>query len=388
MRFPVRRQEPDPDPAPAALDELLEAFGVDTSEFERGVRRVAEEPDAPTAPASPPPSTSSSPTSRSSSRSASPAPVTPPVETARAATVISIEDDELPDAVYLEGQLDGPGGSSGTHRTDGSVVFIDDDGSGDTLSPAASRRIEPRFRERRIAVRRAEGRKRLRWLVVLGVVAALAVGALAVLGSPLFAVEEVEVVGAVYTDEVALAEVIAEIEGTPTLLVDTQGAERTLRSIPWVADARVTASFPRSATIEIRERVALAAFQGPDARFRVLDREARVLDVLDGQPIAYVPVTSADVRDLGPGEFAPPGFAAAAELVQGLTPSVRTRTTSIDVAGDGSALSLFLDPGIEVRFGAGVDLLTKLVRLETVLAEAEARGATIIDVSTAEVTIR
>jgi cell division protein FtsQ len=302
--------------------------------------------------------------------------------------VISIEDDELPDPVYLEGQLDGPGGSSGTHRTDGSVVFIDDDGTGDTLSPAASRRIEPRFRERRIAVRRAEGRKRLRWVVALGVVVVLLVGALAVLGSPLFAVEEVEVVGAVYTDEVALAEVVAELEGTPTLLVDTQAAERTLRAIPWVADARVTTSFPRSATIELRERVALAAFQGPDARFRVIDREARVLDVLDGQPIAYVPVTSADVRDLAPGEFAPAGFAAAAELVQGLTPSVRTRTVSIDVAGDGSQLSLFLEPDIEVRFGAAVDLLTKLVRLETVLAEAEARGASVIDVSTAEVTIR
>jgi cell division protein FtsQ len=303
MRFPVRRHEPEPDPAPAALDELLEAFGVDTSEFDgitrhgapgegvpapeverEGVRRVPPPGRAgPVAPVEDP----------GTGEATAPAPAPrAPASAERVATVISIEDDELPDPVYLEGQLDGPGGSSGTHRTDGSVVFIDDDGSGDTLSPAASRRIEPRFRERRIAVRRAEGRKRLRWLAVLGVVVVLLVGALAVLGSPLFSVEEVVVVGAVYTDEVALAEVVAEIEGTPTLLVDTQGAERTLRAIPWVADARVTTSFPRSATIEIRERVALAAYQGPDARFRVLDREARVLDVLDGQPIAYVPVTS------------------------------------------------------------------------------------------------
>ena len=75
--------------------------------------------------------------------------------------MISIEADDLPDAVYVEGSLDGGG--------TGSIVFIEDDVAADALTPESDRDlrrgIEPRMRERRLAVKRAQGRKRLKWLV-------------------------------------------------------------------------------------------------------------------------------------------------------------------------------------------------------------------------------
>ncbi|HEY3484167.1 MAG TPA: FtsQ-type POTRA domain-containing protein, partial [Ilumatobacteraceae bacterium] len=272
------------------------------------------------------------------------------------------------------------------------VVFIDDDAIDDALVPDASgvlgRGIEPRLRDRRIAVRRAEGRRRIKWVVLAGVVVAVVVAGLAVLGSPLFAVDEVDVTGAVYTDPDRLAAVVDDLEGTPVLLVDTEAAERALEAIPWVDEARVRTDFPNRATIDIRERAPQATYQGPDGRFRVIDREGRVLDVLDGQPIAYMLLTGPEALDLEPGQFAPTGYAAAAELVQALTGTVRGRVSSIEVTPDGSSLKLFLDNGMEVRFGAATDLLAKLVRLETVFAEAEATGATVIDVSTPEVTVQ
>jgi hypothetical protein len=120
----------------------------------------------------------------------------------------------------------------------------------------------------------------------------------------------------------------------------------------------------------------------------VIDREGRVLDVIDGQPIAYMLVTGPDALDLASGQFASAGYAAAAELVQALTASVRGRTASIDVTGDGSQLRMILDDGTEIRFGAADDLLVKLVRVETVLPTADQRGASIIDVSTAQVTLQ
>ena len=101
--------------------------------------------------------------------------------------------------------------------------------------------------------------------------------------------------GAVYTDPVALQAVVDELEGTPVLRVDTDRAERELESIPWVADARVTTQFPDAATIELREREAVATYQGPDQRFRVIDVDGRVLDVLDGQPAEYLLVAGPDV---------------------------------------------------------------------------------------------
>lgn len=312
--------------------------------------------------------------------------------------VISIDDDELPDAVYVEGNLGGP--SSGSDRSP--VVFIEDDASGDTVilpaSGAAGTGIEPRMRDRRNAVRRAAGRKRLRWVAAVGAVLVVAIAVLAVLGSPLFAVDrsQLTVTGAVYTDSERLGAVIDDLVGTPVLIADTRAAELELEAIPWVESARVRTQFPRSASIEIRERQPLATYQGSDGHFRVIDRFGRVLDVIDGQPIAYMPITGPDPVDLDAGAFTPPGYAAAAELVQALTATVRGQVQSVHVTSDGSLLSMFIDDvdadgevrsgGIEVRFGAANDLLVKLVRLENILPVAIDEGARLIDVSTAEVT--
>jgi cell division septal protein FtsQ len=293
--------------------------------------------------------------------------------------VIAIGADDLPDAVYITGSLE-----SGVP---GPIVFIDDDASGDVVQPEVERDlrrgIEPRMRERRLQVRRAQSRKRLKW-VVLGLVLVVAgIGALAVFGSGLFAVQEdeLEIVGAVYTDPARLADIGDELVGTPTLRVDTQRIERELESIPWVADAKVTVRFPHSATIEIREREAIVTYQGPDRRFRVLDREGRVLDVLDKWPIAYVLVTGPDPADLEPGQFAPQGYVGAAELAKNLTGSVRGQVEHIEVTADGQRLTMLLTDGTEVRFGDYRNLFTKLVRLETRLADPD-REPGPIDVAT------
>ncbi|MET0911179.1 MAG: hypothetical protein ABWZ99_17075, partial [Ilumatobacteraceae bacterium] len=99
-------------------------------------------------------------------------------------------DDELPDAVYLDDELER---GVATGRT----LFIDDDGSEDAVAPkeASTRGIEPRLRQRRIGVRRAESRRRLRWILIGGVVLLIVIAVLAVLGSSLFAVDEVDVSG-------------------------------------------------------------------------------------------------------------------------------------------------------------------------------------------------
>lgn len=298
--------------------------------------------------------------------------------------VIAIEDGDLPDPVYVEGNLE----RSGTRE----IVFIDDDDTGDAIAPEIDREvrrgIEPRLRERRAAVKRALGRKRLRWVLFASFVMILGVAALAVLGSGLFAIQEdnVTVIGAVYADEAEVGAVVDELVGTPALLADTQGAEKALEAIPWVEAARVRVSFPHSATIEIRERQALTKYQGPDQRYRVLDRDGRVLAVLDGNPIAYVLITGPDPVDLDAGDFAPQGYAAASELAKNLTSSIRLGTT-IAVTADGSRLSLFLEDGSEVRFGEARDLFNKLLRLETALANNPEREPGVIDVSTSEVTL-
>ena len=195
----------------------------------------------------------------------------------------------------------------------------------------------------RLVTRRAAGRKRLRWALVAGVVIVLVVAALAVLGSSLFAIDDVRVQGAVNTDAARLQAVVDELEGTPVLRADTDQAERDLEAIPWVADARVTTQFPHGATIELRERVAGGHLPGP-RRALPRHRHRRPRARRPRRPAASTTCRSRALTSStsNPGQFAAQGFIAAANLVQALTPELRAMATSAAVTGNGSDLRLAL----------------------------------------------
>jgi cell division protein FtsQ len=295
---------------------------------------------------------------------------------------ISIVDDGVPDSVYIGGNLEATDASRST------VLIEDREDAATTISvedASTATRIEPRMRERRIAIKRAAGRKRLKWTLVVVVLLALVVAALAVLGSGLFAIEQVEVSGGEHTDAAALAAVIDDLEGTPVLRADTDAAERELETLPWVEDARVTTRFPDGAAIELRERTAAATFQGEDGQWRLIDDRGRVLEQSAQQPVGYLPVRVGDFPSVEPGQYGPPGLAAAATLARSLTPTVLGRTAEIAVTPDGSDLRLHFTDGAEVRFGAADDLVQKLVRLETKLHDLGDDRVNYLDVSTNEV---
>ncbi len=305
-------------------------------------------------------------------------------------TTIKIKagEEDLPDASYLDEEL-ARDDSEGT-------VFIEDEGIDDAVAPKDATRpgMEPRLRQRRIGVRRAASRKRLWWAVAAVTVVLIVVGGLAALGSPLFSIEEVDVTGAVYTDPQILDEVVTGLEGSPVLTADTGAAEDRLEESPWVESARVRTDFPDAATIEIRERTPQLTMSGVDGLFRVLDREGRVLASIEGQPVAMVLVSGPGTLDVEPGQFAPIGYAAAASLVTKFTPTIRTRVDHMLVTADGSDLRLILtndpNPPIEVEFGSALgenEQVEKLVRLERVLADIGTEGVTVINVSTADVTV-
>jgi cell division protein FtsQ len=299
---------------------------------------------------------------------------------------IVIDHEELPDAVYLDD--DEPG--------ERSTVVIGDLDDGQTTQPApnagsAGGGMDPRIRARRIANRRAEGRRRLIWVSVASAVVLLVVAAIAIVASPIFDVRDVEVQGAVYTDPDVLQEVIASIEGEPVLLVDTEAAAATLEAVPWVERARVTTDFPHTVRIDIRERRPVAAFQGGDGEFRVIDVEGRVLDVIEGIPIAY-PLIVGDNPDTERGQFAGAPYASAGQLVLALPPDVRAITKAIGVDVTTGALTLVLespaddDPAdIEVRLGDDSQLDDKLARLLYQMRNGDGLvGVCSLDVSTAE----
>ena len=181
--------------------------------------------------------------------------------------------------------------------------------------------------------------------------------------------------------------IVADLDGEAVLRVDTDDYERRIEQIPWVKRARVTTKFPSSARIEIAERQPVATFQGGDGRYRVIDEQGRVLDVMPGQPVEYLLVTTDSPPNTAAGEYAPNGFASAGLLARVLTPTMRQLVDSIVVAADGSDVRLLLEGGTEVVLGDGERLVDKLVRLETVISNDPLNLPTRIDVSTEEVTI-
>jgi cell division protein FtsQ len=316
-------------------------------------------------------------------------------------TIVIGGDDDLPDAVYLDdagpiATRTGPDDSSAR----ATIVIgdeLDSTGAFDAVSVPA-RSMDPRVRARRIAVKRAAGRKRLVWTsVVVGLVAAV-VAVLAVFSSSLFAVETVDVQGATYTsarNDAQLQAVIDDLRGEPVLLVDTRRAEVQLEQIPWIERAFVTTDFPNRVLIDVRERLPLATYAGSDERFRVIDRDGRVLDVLDGRPADYM-LLSGTGPDLEPGALAGTPFAQAAQLVGALPAELRARTVSASVDATTGDLGLVLQgdvdpdapgvtpPDIEVRLGNASGLDSKLARLLQQTRDG-LDGVARLDVSTDEV---
>ena len=300
---------------------------------------------------------------------------------------IVIPEDDQPDTVYLDEEKEERFRAvHATSQGERETIFISDLDDGAVVEPAPTRGsagIDPRIRARRIAVRRSEGRRRLVWVAVALVLVLVIVGAIAVLASPIFEVREVRVEGAVYTDEEVLVDIIADIEGDPVLLVDTKSIEERLEKVAWVEQARVRTDFPHTIVIDIRERQPLATFQGSDEQWRVIDVQGRVLDVIEGRPVAYMLITG-NHPDTSRGQFAGGPYASAAVLVASLPGEIRRITESVGLDASTGTLTMHLEGDVEVRLGDGEDLDQKLARLLGQVRDG-LEGVAALDVSTAEI---
>lgn len=323
-----------------------------------------------------------------------PVPVPVPVEAPRVPIKIGGDGDELPDALYLDEEA-GDRLRGATRATEASIreerttILIADDGmegaAGGIPLGSGSASMDPRLRARRIAVKRAVGRRRLKWFVLAGVIIAVLTAGLAVLGSSLFEVnnlDDISISGARRISQPDLDAAVDRILNHPVLLIDTHSIEAQLERTPWVRSARVTTDFPHKASIELLERVPIATYAGPDGRFRIIDVEGRVVDVIDNQPVEFMLITGQGVN-ASPGTSAGDAFTHSAELVQALSAAVRSRTESVGVTDIGG-LTLQFHNGAVVSLGAPTDLLDKLTRLEAFLKRDNDTCTTAIDVATNE----
>ena len=163
--------------------------------------------------------------------------------------------------------------------------------------------MDPRLRQRRIEVRRAEGRRRLRRLLIgLGAVAAAAL-LWALTYSSVLDIDHLEVPGLDVGKADAVRQAAAVDIGAPILYLDSEGASTRVEALPWVESAGVHRSLPGTVTIDVVERRAVVAAPTPEGAWRLLD--------VEGHAIADVPAPPLGVLALL-GPVAPPDIGAAA----------------------------------------------------------------------------
>lgn len=243
-----------------------------------------------------------------------------------------------------------------------------------------------RLPNRRWWSRTADGRWRLRWYSIVGVVLVALLLVLLVLTSPLLSIRSVVVEGAVYTNQARLDEVLTQLKGDAILTADLHGATRQIEAIPWVRKARISMHLPTRIVVEIDERQPVAFFRAVDGFIRVIDREGRILDVIEGDPIDYTRIIGSG-PNLAPGDFVGQPFLGAVELLGALPASLDDRLVSATVSPEGE-ISLQLSPNLLIIFGQPTDFQVKLVAVVNEMKRQGSRSYTVVDVSTGEPNVR
>ncbi len=248
------------------------------------------------------------------------------------------------------------------------------------MATAVAMRIDPRLRQRRIAVRRAEGRRRLRFLLVLLVVAGLCAGAWYASRSPLLDLDHVEIAG-VDPAQAARIELATGVEyGTPLLDLDQSAVEATLTGLAWVETATVSRKWPGTIKIDVVPREAVALMPRGDGSHVLIDADGVAMALTPGTSIpASIPLLA--IRPEGAlgdvQERAIPALAVVAVLPADLESWLDA--VVIDESGARPGVSLDLVGSATADLGPATDLVDKLDAVRAVLNGVELECLATID---------
>jgi cell division protein FtsQ len=231
-----------------------------------------------------------------------------------------------------------------------------------------------------VEVRREEGRRRLRVLIGVSVVAAVGCGGWAATGSSLLDLDRMVVEGAVHTgpDEARFATGLRR--GQPLVDVDEGAAARGVETLPWVQEASVHRRWPGEVRIRVVEREPVAVTAAEAGGAALVDRTGRVLDSVDVAPPG-LPVL-AGLPAAGPaGSTLGAEGVAALSVAVALPSDVRARIAGVVPAeGADGEVDLQLSPDGMVRLGPPDDLDRKFAAIRAVLAQVDLRNLAVLDV--------
>ena len=131
--------------------------------------------------------------------------------------------------------------------------------------------VDPRMKARRVAVLRAEGRRRLRILLVAMGVILTAAAAWGVSLTPLLDVDRMAVSGIDPANRAEILESSQLLVGMPMAFLDVENAQSSIAALPWVRSARVWRDWPATVRIAVDPRVPAAVVPASGGRTALID---------------------------------------------------------------------------------------------------------------------
>lgn len=239
-------------------------------------------------------------------------------------------------------------------------------------------RMDPRLRARRVAVRRQEGRRRLRRLTVLLAATVVAALCIAATRSPLLDVDHVRIDGAHRTPADVIRAAARVRTGEPLVDVDPGAVRRRVAALPWVDRVDVRRQWPGTVRVDVVERRAAAVVAVGDRSFLV-DATGRLLEPVADAPASLVRIAGVDAPSGSPaGASLPASAAPALTVLRALRPPLAGQVGAVAVTPAGVDLEL-RDGGV-VRLGTPSDVEAPLLSAATVLGDVDRRCLAVLDV--------
>lgn len=241
----------------------------------------------------------------------------------------------------------------------------------DVWRAARARRKALRAEVRRFTFR--QRRRRATWLGGIAAVLVVATGAFAAAYSPLFAVEEIRVVGTSQLDggdvEVALADEL----GTPLPLVDDSAVKAALVKFPLVESYALEARPPHVLVVRIVERTPIGVISSA-AGYTLVDAAGVALSTTSsvpaGQPLLAVK-----------GGIRSRAFEAAGRVLRSLPESIRAGVTAVSASTADDVTLTLGATSTQVVWGGADDSAMKALVLETTMRARPPDSVSMYDVS-------
>lgn len=229
--------------------------------------------------------------------------------------------------------------------------------------------IDPRLQARRIEVSRDRGRRRLRRLLVVLAVLALAGGAFGVTRSPLLDVDHVGFEGASGARATELAAAAEVHEGVAMVGVDPDTVAGRVAALAWVDTVDVSRHWPGTVRVRVTARVPVAV----DATGAGIDRGGHVIGPVAGEGLPEVGFTAGEA-----GTVVDDAHRDLVSVVASMPDDLRAEVRLARV--DDGEVVLTLSDRIRVRFGGAERASAKFAAIQALLDQAGRSTTAAIDV--------